>query len=66
MKVRGIDRAEVVSCITNPDKIEKLDETFRAVKKADNKVLVVLCRMENAKMIIITAYSSSKVHKYLE
>ncbi|MEM3389383.1 MAG: DUF4258 domain-containing protein [Thermoproteota archaeon] len=65
MKTRGVDRSEVVLCVTNPDRVEKLNETFRAVKKADNKILIVIYRTENTNMVAVTAYRSSRVHKYL-
>ncbi len=65
MRKRGITKSEVYSCIKNPDKIEALNDTVRAVKRIDNKVLVVIYRHEGGSVLVITAYKSSKVKKYL-
>ncbi|MCR6691900.1 MAG: hypothetical protein MRT15_05895 [archaeon YNP-LCB-003-016] len=47
------------------DKISKLNDLYRAVKREDDKVLVVIYRKSNYEDIIITAYRSSKKGKYL-
>jgi len=65
MKKRGISKSEVLSCIRFPDKIEKLNDLMRSIKKINEKVLVVIHRVENKNIIIITLYRSSKTSKYL-
>ena len=66
IKTRGINRSEVVLCIANPDKVDKLDGITRAIKKRDSGVLLVFYRSENSNVVVITAYRSSKRHKYLK
>jgi len=65
MKKRGISKSEVLSCIRSPDKIEKLNDLMRSIKKINEKVLVVIHRVEDKNIIIITLYRSSKISKYL-
>ena len=65
MKKRGISKSEVLSCIRSPDKIEKLNDLIRSIKKINEKVLVVIHRVEDKNIIIITLYRSSKISKYL-
>jgi len=66
IKTRCINRSEIVLCITNPDKVDRLDGITRAIKKRDGEVLLVFYRLENSDMVVITAYRSSKRHKYLK
>lgn len=63
MKRRGISREEVEACITNPDKIIE-NEEFKCVKKLNNKLLIVVYRIEAGTITVITAYHTSKLHKY--
>ena len=65
MKKRGISKDEVLSCIKSPDKIERLNDLIRSIKKINEKVLVVIHRVEGKNFIIITVYRSSKISKYL-
>lgn len=65
MKKRGISKSEVLSCIRSPDKIERLNDLIRSIKKINEKVLVVIHRVEDKNFIIITVYKSSKISKYL-
>ena len=65
MKKRGISKSEVLSCIRSPDKIERLNDLIRSIKKINEKVLVVIHRVEDKNIIIITLYRSSKISKYL-
>lgn len=66
MKTRGINKNEVFSCLSNPDKIEMLGKIAKAVKKIDDKTLIVYFRRENEIMIVITAYKTSKTQKYMK
>ncbi len=65
MRQRGIGKELVVLCIQNPDRSEELEGVCRCVKKINNKVIIVIYRRENGKFIVVTAYLSSKLHKYL-
>jgi len=65
MKKRGISKSEVLSCIRSPDKIERLNDLIRSIKKINEKVLVVIHRVEDKNIIIITLYRNSKISKYL-
>ncbi len=64
MRQRGIGREEVEVCLNNPDKIIEGKE-FKCVKKLDDKALIVIYRIEVDIIIVITAYYTSKLHKYL-
>ncbi len=55
---------EVEACLTNPDKVIE-GKGFKFVKKLDDKALIVVYRMEADAIIVITAYCTSKLHKYL-
>ena len=65
IRQRGIDKKLIVLCIQKPDKSEELEEAYRSIKKIDNKVVVVIYRREDDKVVVITAYISSKLDKYL-
>ena len=64
MRQRGISREEVKVCLNNPDKIIEGKES-KCVKKLNNKALIVVYRMEADAIIVITAYRTSKLHRYL-
>ena len=64
MRQRGIGREDVEACLKGPDRIIE-DKESKCVKKLDNKVLVVVYRVEAGAIIVITAYRTSKLHKYL-
>ena len=64
MKQRGISREEIETCLNNPDKIIEGKES-KCVKKLGDKALIVIYRMEADTIIVITAYRTSKMHKYL-
>ncbi len=61
---RGISRDMVERCLDNPDKRIQ-NEELRAVKKINEKVLVVIYRVEKGDRLVITAFISSKISKYL-
>lgn len=64
MKQRGISREEVEDCLSNPDKTLEGRES-KCVKKLNDMALIVVYRMEAGTTIIITAYRTSKLYKYL-
>jgi len=66
IRQRGIDRELIILCIQNPDKSERLENIYRCVKKVNDKVIVVFYDKKDDKIIVITAYLSSKIHKYLD
>jgi len=65
MRQREISKELIVQCIQNPDKSEELKEVYRCIKRINNKVIIVVYKRENDKFIVVTAYLSSKLHKYL-
>jgi len=66
MRQRGIGRNLVELCIANPDRYESLDDLHRCVKKLDEKVLVIIYKRVYEEILIVTAYISTKVRKYLK
>ena len=65
IRQRGINKNLVLKCLNEPDKDEELKDIHRCVKKLNDKLIVVIYRVENNDFIIITAYITTKVHKYL-
>ncbi len=67
MHQRGISKDYVEACLRDPDKNERLsDDTYRCIKKLNNKVLIVICRKIGDLVLVVTTYTSSKIHKYLK
>lgn len=64
MKQRAIDKELIEECLKNPDKTLLKEGTYRCVKKID-KALVVIYRINNDAILVITAFMSTKTHKYL-
>ena len=64
IRQRGISRKEIETCLNNPNKVIE-DKESRCIKKLNDKVLIVVYRMEADAIIVITAYRTSKLHKYL-
>jgi len=64
MKERRISKDIVEQCLDNPDKLIQGEE-MRAVKKINEKVLVVIYKVEKADKLVITAFVSSRISKYL-
>jgi len=65
MKQRGIDKEVIKECFKHPDKDEKLNDIYRCVKRINSKVLVIIYRIRSNTILVITAFVSSKLHKYL-
>jgi len=65
MKQRGVNRELIESCLNKSDKIDKLDNIYRCVKKINKKVLVVVYRKTCDTILVITTFISSKINKYL-
>ncbi len=66
IKQRGIEREAVEECLRNPDKVISLNNVFQCVKKVEkDKVLIVVYRKLDEMLLVITAYISAKIHKYL-
>lgn len=56
----------IKKCLLKPDKILKLNNTRKTVKKLNNKVLVVVYKtLNDNEVLVITAYATSRVSKYL-
>jgi hypothetical protein len=65
MRQRGIGKELVEECIRNPDRDEELEHASRCVKKLNNEILVVIYRKHSNSTMIITAFKSTKIHKYI-
>ncbi|BES82194.1 DUF4258 domain-containing protein [Pyrodictium abyssi] len=65
MRQRGIKREEVEDCLDDPDRILEVEE-LKCVKRLNGKVLVVVYRKDADAVVVITAFRSSKLHRYLQ
>jgi hypothetical protein len=65
MKQRGIDKELVEECLENPDRTLLKEDTYRCIKKINDRVLVVIFRKNDDTILVITAFVSTKTHKYL-
>jgi len=65
MRQRGISVQEVEECLENPDRTVRND-VVRAFRKLNNKLLVVVYKTLNGEKLVITAYKTSKLQKYLK
>ena len=65
IRQRGIEKKLITLCIREPDKSEQLEEVRKCVKRIDDKVIIVVYREGHDEILVITAYLSSKIHKYL-
>jgi hypothetical protein len=58
-------KEEIIQCIEKPDKLDELEDLYRCIKRLNDKVLVTVYRKSEDKIIIITAFKTSKIRKYL-
>lgn len=65
MKQRGISRKLVEECLQIPDKDEELEQARRCIKKIDDELLVVIYTGKDYEITVITAYKTTKAHKYI-
>lgn len=66
LKERGISKELVIKIIENPDNIDPESQQRRIAQKLINgKLLRVVYDDEDESIVVISAYSTSKVHKYL-
>ncbi len=65
MKQRCINKELVEYCLEKPDKTLLKEDTYRCIKKIDERVLVVIYRKNDATILVITAFASIKTRKYL-
>ncbi len=65
IRQRDIEKKLIMLCIREPGKSEQLEEVRKCVKRIDDKVIIVVYREEHDEILVITAYLSSKIHKYL-
>jgi len=64
---RRIDRKLIADCLEAPDRVIPENGKLRCIKRINNKVLVAIYKVEGASgtRVIITAFISSKIYKYL-
>jgi len=66
MRQRGIERSLVEKCLKNPDKEEGLgNDIYKCIKRINRKVIIAIYKRAGDAAVIITAYISSKINKYL-
>ncbi len=64
MKQRGISVQEVERCLEDPDRTVENEEA-KAVRKLNDKLLVVVYKKLDREKLVITAYKTSKIKRYL-
>jgi len=64
MKETGISKGKVEQCLDSPDKPIQNGE-MRFVKEINQKVLAVIYKVEKGDKLVMTAFVSSKISKYL-
>ena len=66
IKERGISKDLVIEALTNPDKVEEGYFGRKVAQKVvDEKLIRVIYEEHEDEIIVITAYITSKVDKYL-
>ena len=66
MKNRGIKKEEVIQTINDPEKLGKNSgDNIIAQRMFEGKLLRVFYRVEEKDKIVITAYKTSKLEKYI-
>ncbi len=65
MKQRKISGEVVEMSFANPEKIEDRANESILIKKLETKLLVVVFRKTDDVIFIITAYTTSKIDRYL-
>ncbi len=65
IKQRGIDKELIEECLENPDRTQLKEDTYRCIKKTNGRVFVVIYRKNDNIILVITAFVSTKTHKYL-
>ena len=65
IRQRGLPLNLTRECVSKPDKVLRSNNIRKAVKKLDNKALVVVYKALDDEALIITAYATSRVSKYL-
>ena len=66
MKQRGINKELVEECLGKPDKTIVLkDNTHRCIRKIGDRVLIVIYKINGHTILVITAFTSTKIRKYL-
>ena len=66
MKIRNISMENVIECLRNPDRELTDDYNNIIAQKINSSILLrVVYRKENEDKIVITAYITSKLKKYI-
>ena len=66
MQERGINKEKVIICLRSPDKELVMNSEKKAIKRINNKALVVIYREIQDSIVVVTTYITSKIHKYLK
>ena len=65
MRERGIGSSDIELELLKPDRTTQLEEEKMAIKKINDRALIVIFRETNGMNVIITAFVTSKMDKYL-
>ncbi|MDW8034519.1 MAG: DUF4258 domain-containing protein [Nitrososphaerota archaeon] len=65
IRQRKISFEDISRCIESPDRVIVEHDMSKNIMKINNNVLIVVFRREDDNIIVITAYRSSRVEKYL-
>ena len=65
MRERGISSPDIELALSKPDRITQSEKEKRAIKKIDDRALIVIFRETNGMIVVITAFVTSKMDKYL-
>jgi len=65
MRERGITKEEVTTCLRSPDKELAMNSEKKAIKRLNNKAIVIVYREIQDSITTITTYVTSKIYKYL-
>ncbi len=66
MRQRNIVKEKKIErCIERPDKLEELEDLYRCIKRLNDRLLITIYKKLDDKIVIITAFKTSKTRKYL-
>ncbi len=63
IKLRKIDKSEVIDALNNPDELlyDTLEKTFVAVKQLNGKYLIVIFNVDMRLIKVVTAFKTDKL-----
>lgn len=64
MEKRLVHFSEIIKCLSNPDKIEEIDDVVRYFK-LNGSLLIVVCSFYEGYCTIVTVIKTSQINRYL-